>query len=69
MTTAKKFWMVLVDNSDGCKHMHSSLGAAKQEVERLLQLPGNREKGATILEAMEYGTVPLVSVEFEPVER
>ena len=64
----EKFWMVLVDGTEFCRVRHSSLEDAKAEVERLLLLPGNQGKGATILEAVEYGKAPVIlPVEFEPI--
>ena len=53
----EKFWMVLVDNTRGCTYKHYSLESARIEAERLLNLPSNYGRGATILESVEYGKI------------
>jgi hypothetical protein len=52
-----KFYMVLIDGTRGCTYKHADLESARVEAERLLQMPSNYEKGATILEAVEYGKI------------
>jgi len=62
----KKFWMVLLDGTDSCRHKHETLEAAKIEAERLLHQAQKsdyrRANGVTILEAVERG-----SMEWPPV--
>jgi len=59
--------MVLMDNTRGCTYKHFSLEAARIEGERLLRLPGNENRGVTILEAVEYGKIVYPPVTWEPV--
>ena len=49
-----KFFMVLVDGTHSCSKKHYSKHEAVIEAERLVRLLGNQNKGATILEAVEY---------------
>jgi hypothetical protein len=63
-----KFWMVLIDGTSGCTYKHADLESARVEAERLLRLPSNYGKGATILEAVEYGKIKPAPVEWQPIE-
>ena len=57
-----KFFMVLVDDTRCCSKKHSTKRGAKAEAERLVRLPSNQDKGATILEAIEY-----CKIEYYPI--
>jgi hypothetical protein len=51
---SEKFWMCLVEESQGCRYMHSYKDAAIQEAERLARLPDNAGKKVYILEVICY---------------
>ena len=57
-----KFFMVLVDGTHSCSKKHYSKHEAVIEAERLVRLPSNQDKGATILEAIEY-----CKIEYYPI--
>lgn len=60
----EKFWMVLVDGTETCRHKHQTLEAARLEAERLIKTTPHYDKGVTILEAMEHGTIIYPPVEW-----
>jgi len=62
-----KFWMVLIDDTSGCRYKHPTFESARIEAERLLRDESNQGKGATILEAVEYGRKVYPPITWEPV--
>ena len=62
-----KFWMALIEGTGGCSYRHPSLEEARKEAERLLGLPGNLYKTATILEAVESGKFVPTPVRWEEI--
>ena len=64
----QKTWMVLVDSTTFISKKHPTPEEAKLEAERLMLLPGNLGRGATILEAVQYGKMRREPIVWEPVE-
>jgi hypothetical protein len=52
--TPEKFWMCLVEESQGCRYMHGCKEDAIQEAERLARLPDNAGKKVYVLEVISY---------------
>ena len=63
----ERFWMVLIDGTRGCSYKHLTIESARAEAERLLRLSSNIGRGATIIEAVEYGRIVYPPVIWSPV--
>jgi len=62
---AEKFWMVLIDGTRSTSYKHTTFDSARIEAERLLKLC-EPDRGATILEAVEYGRIKNPPFEWTP---
>ena len=55
MDIMHKFWIVKIDGTASTSVEHPTYLDAINEAQRLLNLPQNAGRGATILEAIEHG--------------
>ena len=59
---SEPFWMILIDGTASCRAKHRTCMEAQDEAARLLSLPENAGRGATLLKSVAYGKLKIPPV-------